>query len=204
MEPSLYDGSVWRGARIGLLGGSFNPAHAGHVHISSVALKQLALDQIWWLVTPQNPLKPSTATQDIDRRINLARQVAAHPKIVVTDLERKLRTRYSIDTIKGLKSHYPATHFVWLMGSDNFVQLPLWRSWSQIMSAMPVAVIGRPRYHLASALSKAAIRYRSHRLKANLSPNLATSVPPAWTLIIDYLHPASSTKIRKTNVTSRG
>jgi nicotinate-nucleotide adenylyltransferase len=204
MEPSLYDGALRSGARIGLLGGSFNPAHEGHRHISLVALKHLALDHVWWLVTPQNPLKPASNTQDLDERIKQALRLATHPRITVTNIERKLGTRYTIDTLNGLKSRYPAAHFVWVMGADNFVQLPQWRSWNEIMSAVPVAVIARPQYHLASGLSKAAIRYRSHRLKPHLAPKLVTLEPPAWTLIIDYLHLASSTKLRKAIGSDRG
>lgn len=196
MKPSLYDGSLWNGARVGLLGGSFNPAHEGHVHISLVALKRLQLDHVWWLVTPQNPLKTESPAEDFSERMKRAHQLADHPKITVADIERRLGTRYTVDTLDRLTLRYPSVHFVWIMGADNFVQLPQWRNWSRIMSTVPVVVVARPRYHLVSALGKAAHRYRSHRISAHLSPKLVTSAPPAWTLIIDYLHPASSTKLR--------
>ncbi len=199
MTPSLYDGALWNSARVGLLGGSFDPAHQGHVHASLVALKRLRLDRVWWLVTPQNPLKPGSLRLDFNERMKRAHRAADHPKITVTDVERRLGARYTADVLDRLTLRYPSVHFVWIMGADNFVQLPQWRNWTRIMSTVPVVVVARPRYHLASALGKAAHRYRSHRISSNSSPKLVTSTPPAWTLLIDYLHPASSTKLRESS-----
>ena len=120
--------------RIGLLGGSFNPAHEGHLHISLIALKRLRLDAVWWLVAPQNPLKPSKGMADIDTRLANARAMADHPRVVVTDLERRLGTVYTIDSITRLQTVYPRLRFVWLMGADNVVQFPRWSGWNRFRS----------------------------------------------------------------------
>ena len=184
------------GRRIGLLGGSFDPAHEGHFHISQVALKRLNLDSVWWLVTPQNPLKTQSPTATYAKRLQKAQALAHHPRIHVTDVEKRLGTNNTIDIIGHLQVRYPRTHFVWLLGADNFVQLPRWKHWTKIMSTLPVAVIARPRYHLSAGLSKAACRYRFYRRNPEQAVLLPTARPPAWTLILDQLHPASSTQLR--------
>ncbi len=182
--------------RVGVLGGSFNPAHDGHRHISLVAMKRLNLDHIWWLVTPQNPLKPRNSTAALNDRLAGARRTARHPRIIITDIEAHFGTTYSIDTVTHLQNRYPHTRFVWLMGADNFIQLPRWKRWTDLMARIPVAVIARPGYHLKAGLSQAACRYQASRLTEQRMGLLATMKPPAWALILSKLHPASSTEIR--------
>jgi len=186
-----------RKRRIGLLGGSFNPAHAGHRHISRLALRCLGLDELWWLVSPQNPLKPQAGMAPLEERLAKARAVAQDRRIKVTDLERRLGTRYTVDTVAQLKRHYPRARFVWVAGADILAQLPRWRRWTDLMEMLPLAVFDRPAYAHAALASKVAGRYRHARLKAADARRLATAKPPAWVFIASRLHPASATAIRK-------
>lgn len=194
--PTSHPPAAFAGQRIGLLGGSFNPAHDGHLHLSTVALKRLGLDAVWWLVSPQNPLKPKDKTPPLDTRMAQAAAIANHPSIYVTGLEQSLGTQYTVHTLDALCLRYPQVHFVWLMGADNFLQLPQWKSWERIMTKLPVAVFARPGYHLRAGLSKAAIRFNHHRLKPEHAVNLAIAKPPAWTIILGKLNPLSSTALR--------
>ncbi len=203
MLSSLHLNDLRHGTRIGLLGGSFNPAHEGHCHISRTALDRLALDQVWWVVSPQNPLKSTDITADFEQRLAYAKTLVRDRRIEVTDVERRLGTQYTIDTLRALKRAAPHINFVWLMGADNFIQLPQWREWTNIMSLVPVAVIARPGYHLRAGLGQAACRYRVNRLKSEDAAFLANMPPPAWTLIVAKLHPLSSTKLRKAAKSSR-
>ena len=141
-------GPVSDGLRIGLLGGSFDPAHGGHLYVSETARKALKLDYVWWLVTPGNPLKHEPAPLDV--RVTRARLVARSPHILVTDIEARLHTRYTIDTARALLRRFPHVRFVWLMGSDNLVSFSRWRRWQQIAALLPIAVVRRPGSVLAS------------------------------------------------------
>jgi nicotinate-nucleotide adenylyltransferase len=153
-------GPVAPGLRIGLLGGSFNPAHAGHLYVAEVARKRLHLDYIWFLVAPQNPLKLSSETAPLEQRLAGVRALAGrHRRLVVTDLEQKLGTRYTIDTLKALNARFPRVRFVWLMGSDNLEQFHCWRRWTQIAALVPVAVVLRPGSVLAPLRAKAMKRF---------------------------------------------
>ena len=141
-------GPVSDGLRIGLLGGSFDPAHGGHLYVSETARKALKLDYVWWLVSPGNPLKPDPAPLDV--RVTRARLLMRGPHIVVSDIEARLHTRYTIDTAKALLRRFPHVRFVWLMGSDNLVPFSRWRRWQQIAALLPIAVVRRPGSVLAS------------------------------------------------------
>jgi nicotinate-nucleotide adenylyltransferase len=141
-------GPVAPGLTIGLLGGSFDPAHGGHLYVSEVAKKALKLDYVWWLVSPGNPLKP--APDSLAVRLARARRCAAGTRIVVTGIEARLHTRFTIDTVRALKRHFPQVNFVWLMGSDNLEQFSRWRRWQQIAQLIPIAVVRRPGSVLAS------------------------------------------------------
>ena len=195
--PKPLAGTLWRGLRIGLLGGSFNPAHEGHRHMSLMALKRLGLDQVWWLVSPQNPLKPLKGMASLGDRLAIARHVAAHPRILPTDIETRMGTRYTVDTLTGLKRHFPGTHFVWLMGADNLDQIPRWRGWTRIFSMVPVAIFPRQPYSTGALGGKAARRFAKARLDMTAAPGLATATPPAWVFLDAPLHPASATAIRR-------
>jgi nicotinate-nucleotide adenylyltransferase len=183
--------------RIGLLGGSFNPAHAGHRHISLLALKYLHLKEIWWLVSPQNPLKPVAGMAPFAER--LARAAAAahpHPRIKVTDLELRLGTRFTADTLAALKRRYPRDRFVWLMGADNFAQIPAWQDWTRIFTELSIAVFDRPSYSFKALAGKAAHRYWHYRVPPRRAKRLVGLKPPAWAFLYIPLHEASATAIR--------
>jgi nicotinate-nucleotide adenylyltransferase len=144
------------GLRIGLLGGSFDPAHEGHLYVSEVARRTLKLDQVWWLVSPGNPLKREPDPFEV--RLTRARLVAHPPFIHVTGIERQLGTRYTADTVRALKVRFPHVQFIWLMGSDNLVQFARWRRWQQIAASIPIAVVRRPGSVLAQLSAPLARR----------------------------------------------
>lgn len=191
----------WAGPRhaglsVGLLGGSFNPAHDGHRHISLHALQALGLDRVWWLVSPQNPLKPTRGMAPLAERLREARAVARHPRITVTCVEGDLGTRFTADTLAELVRRYPRTRFVWLMGADNLGQIPRWKRWERIFLTVPVAVFARPAYSLGALGGKAARRFARRKVGAGEFRGLAGRKPPAWTFLRNPLHPASATAIR--------
>ncbi len=180
--------------RIGLLGGSFNPAHQGHIHASTLALKQLHLDRIWWLVSPQNPLKPASGMAEFESRLKAAKAFARHPRIAVTGIEAELGTRFTIDTLRLLRRRFPHIHFVWLMGSDNLIQIPRWRRWREIFRLVPVAVVTRPGTALAARNAKPATIFRNYAAPADAG--FATSRPPALTILDAKGNPSSATLLR--------
>ena len=185
------------GLAVGVLGGSFNPAHEGHLHVSRVALAGLGLDRVWWLVSPQNPLKPAAGMGSIGARAAGAKKLArADRRIVVSTAERDLGTRYTADTLERLCARLPRTRFVWLMGADNLCQLPQWERWTDIMATVPVAVFGRRPYSLRALAGKAAVRYREVRLDSGDVRSLVGRTPPVWAFIGGPTHPASATAIR--------
>jgi nicotinate-nucleotide adenylyltransferase len=181
---------------IGLLGGSFNPAHEGHLHISRTALQRLGLDEIWWLVSPQNPLKPAENMAPFGDRLATARAVVQHPRIRVSDIEQRLGTRYTVDTVRALARRYPDCGFVWLIGADNFIQFPAWRAWEAIMRTVPIAVFARPAYSFRALAGRAASCYARYRLREEASGSITRRKPPRWVFLHIKLHPASATAIR--------
>lgn len=141
--PHLLDGQRWRGMRVGLLGGSFNPPHVGHIHIASVALRRLGLDCIWWLVTPQNPLKESSG--DYGLRLDLCREITRpHPRMIVSDIEAQMGTWRTLDTLTQLRRRFPATDFTFVGGTDLAAQLPRWHRWRELPALVPFAFVARP------------------------------------------------------------
>jgi nicotinate-nucleotide adenylyltransferase len=184
--------------RVGLLGGSFNPAHEGHLHVSLAALAALKLDRVVWLVAPQNPLKPAAGMAPLARRLERARGLARHPAIAVSDLERRLGTRYSVDTIARLLARRPRHHYVWLIGADILSELPRWRRWQRLFELVPVAIFDRPTYARFARASPVARRFGRYRVKAPAA--LATRRPPAWCLVHGPTHPASATELRRRGV----
>ena len=193
-----------RAPRVGLLGGSFNPAHRGHLHISAMALDRLALDQVWWLVSPQNPLKPRHDMAPLDQRLAMARTLANDPDIRVTDLERHLGTRYTADTLDALAQSHPDTRFVWIMGADNLIQIPRWRRWTALFNAVPIAVFARPSYSLRALSGRAARRFASARRLESRAGALAAMRPPAWVFLHTPLVRASATRIRARDAAGNG
>ncbi|MHA1597610.1 MAG: nicotinate-nucleotide adenylyltransferase, partial [Alphaproteobacteria bacterium] len=189
--------TLGRDQRIGLLGGSFNPAHDGHLHISQLALDRLGLDSVWWLVSPQNPLKSPDDMADFSERLRYAeRLAAANPRIVVTGIERELDTRYTSDTVEALKRRYPMARFVLVMGADLLVELPKWKNWQRLFKTVPIAVFARPSYSLRALAGKAARRFRASRISRARWSKLAGMRPPAWAFLRTEEHPQSSTRIR--------
>ncbi|MFZ1469161.1 MAG: nicotinate-nucleotide adenylyltransferase [Paracoccaceae bacterium] len=181
------------GMVIGLLGGSFDPAHEGHVHITREALKRIGIDRVWWLLSPGNPLK-ARQPAPMAQRLAHARTLIQDPRVVVTDLEARLGTVYTADTIAKLQAIYPGVAFVWLMGADNLVQFHKWGRWREIMARVPVAVLARPGSGLKARLSVAAQVFRGNRV--GRGENLARRRAPAWVFVTLPMNDASSTEVR--------
>ncbi len=204
--PGLQPGP-WgdrRRARIGLLGGSFNPAHAGHRHVAEQALRALGLDQVWLLVSPGNPLKPQRGMAPFARRLASARRIADGVRILATEVEARLGTRYTVDTLALLRRRFPRARFVLLLGADNLSQLPRWRRWRALARATPIAVLPRPgetrrALHGRAARSLARHRRRPRALLAGPPPGHAP-----WALVPAREHPASATAIRAAGAAGGG
>ena len=185
------------GMRIGLYGGSFNPAHAGHRHVSLLALKLLRLERIWWIVTPGNPLKDWGELAATAERVAQARRVAAHPSIEVTSFEEAIGARYSVDTLAFLARRCPGVEFVWIMGADNLAGFHRWRGWETIASLMPILVVDRPGFTLKATRSRAAVRLAPYRVDEAATPALASMRPPAWLFLHGPRSSLSSTELRR-------
>lgn len=186
---------AYRGEAIGLLGGSFDPAHEGHAHITREALKRFALDRVWWLVSPGNPLKAEGPAPMADR-IARARAVMAHPRVVISDAEARLGTRYTAQTLRRLMALYPGVRFVWLMGADNLVQFDKWDRWQEIAASVPIGVIARPGWRMPARFSKTARVLGKMRLPESKARLLAMSRPPVWAMINVPMSRLSSSAIR--------
>ncbi|WP_322097130.1 nicotinate-nucleotide adenylyltransferase [Pelagibius sp. Alg239-R121] len=184
------------GQRIGLLGGSFNPAHEGHLAISEEALRRLDLDEIWWLVSPQNPLKSASGMAPQEARAIRAAALIRHPRIRATMLERELGTAYTAQSLRLLVKRFPRVHFVWLMGADNLVQIDRWQDWHKIFNTMPIAIFDRPTYSLRALAAIAARRFARYRKRESESKHLADRRPPAWVFLHNRLNAQSSTAMR--------
>lgn len=186
--------------KIGVLGGSFNPAHDGHRYISLMALRLLGLDAVWWLVSPQNPLKSLTHMAEYEDRLTSARAIASHPRIIISDFERKLGQSHTVHTLTSLKQTYPGRKFVWLMGADNLIQFPSWHQWERIMKLVPIAVFNRPGYTYQALNGKTARKYNRYRLKTESGGHSLLSLvdkkPPCWAYVAQTTHKLSSTHIR--------
>lgn len=187
---------AYRGMRIGLFGGSFNPAHDGHAHAAETALKRLGLHKVWWLVTPQNPLKSARDSAPLAKRIKSAQAQARGRAMVVSDVESRWGVQFSIDLITHLKRRFPGVRFVWVMGSDNLGTFHRWRSWRAIAGAMPIAFVARPGALAKVRFAPAARRFSAAR-EAGPPVALADASPPAWLWLNGRLNPRSSTAIRR-------
>jgi nicotinate-nucleotide adenylyltransferase len=185
------------GMRVGLFGGSFNPAHAGHAQVAQTALKRLALDRVIWLVTPQNPLKAAHQTAPLSARMASARALARGPSMIVSDAETRIGAQYTLDTLRVLKARFPGVHFVWLMGGDNLTSFHRWRGWVEIMRFTPMAVVARPDSLQKSRAGVAARRFAHARLPSREGPRLPLAGPPAWVYLRGPLNFDSSTALRK-------
>lgn len=202
--PSLYSSGLWAGRTVGLLGGSFNPAHDGHRHISLLALKHLGLDAVWWMVSPQNPLKSTRDMAPLHERMASARAVSNHPQIIATDIEQHLNTRYTADTLDKLRLYFPQTRFIWLMGTDNLRQIHLWRDWQDIFTRTAVCVLDRPPQGNSLKSCPALERFRHRLIPETSAKNLKNRALPAWTILHIPLNPLSSTAIRAAQKAKKG
>ena len=180
--------------RVGLLGGSFNPAHRAHRRISLAAIDQLGLDEVWWLVSPGNPLKPAAGMAPLSARFAAALRMARRAPIRVTAIERQLGTRYTIDTLRALQRRYPKLEFVWIMGADNLAQFDRWKDWRGIARAMPIAVFARPGYAAKAFASPAMAWLRRYRVPAT---RLTDGPPPRLAWIAFDPDAISATAIRR-------
>ena len=184
-----------RGLTIGLFGGSFDPPHDGHRQVSLTALNRLGFDYVWWLVSPQNPLK-ARAPDTIAGRLAAAQKLARHPHIHVSDPETALGTRYAIDTVRALKARNLGVHFIWLMGADNFATLHHWRDWQALMAEVPIAVYPRPGHTLRAMTGMAATRFAQYRHATQMASAFKHYRAPGWILLQGRLNHASSTALR--------
>ena len=183
------------GQRIGLLGGSFDPPHPGHAHISRWALRAVGLDAVWWLVSPGNPLK-ERGPADIDLRVAACRERVDHPRIRVTDIERHLRSPYTANTLRQLGQRFPGVRFVWLMGADNLANFHQWEDWRWIIEHHDIAVFARPGQQLRAGLSPAARRYAHLRLPQTAARGLGMGTDRRWVLLNGAMSDHSSTRMR--------
>ncbi len=184
-----------RGRRIGLLGGSYDPAHQGHVHITLEALKRFDLDEVWWLVSPGNPLK-SRGPAPLAQRMARARDVMQHPRVRVTDIEADLNTRYTAETLTALRGKFPFARFTWLMGADNLAQFHLWKDWEDIFQSVPIGVLARPGERIEGRTAPAAQIYRQALLKGRRARMLSYAAAPAWAFVNVPMRDISSTDLR--------
>jgi len=181
---------------VGLLGGSFNPAHAGHRHIIAQARRCLALDQVWLLVSPGNPLKPVAGMAPFAARLASARRVADGRRVLATAIESRLGTRFTIDTLRQLRRRFPCVRFVWIAGADILEQLPRWLHWRTLLRRVPVAILPRPSYNHRALAGRAARVTHAARLPARAAHRLALQAPPAWVFLPVPQHGASASAIR--------
>ncbi len=183
--------------KVGILGGSFNPAHIGHRHISLLALRKIDLDEVWWLVSPGNPLKDHTELEEFTKRTAHANQISAHPRIRVKTFEADRGLAYSVDTVRAIQAAYPTTRFVWLMGADNLISFHRWERWRHLADGVSIAVLDRPGYAaraLQSPFSQSYQAFRVDEADARLLPQLN---PPAWSFLRGRALPISSTSLRR-------
>lgn len=185
-----------RARRIGILGGSFNPAHGGHLYISRSALDRLRLDELWWLVSPQNPLKSTEGMAPMAERMAAARRLATDPRIKVSDLELELGTRYSVHTMAALKRRFPTVRFVWIMGADVLLELPRWKAWRAFMRSVPIVVFPRPSYSRRALTGKVARRFARYKIGKNRVARLVVMRPPVWLFLDVMPDPISATRLR--------
>lgn len=204
MRPSQYAAPlqvttppVSPGLAIGLMGGSFNPPHGGHLQVARTALKSVQLDRLWWIVTPGNPLKAGRDLPPLAQRMDACRAlIGSNHRMHVTSFEMQLGVSYSVETIAFLQGRYPGARFVWVMGADNLATFHRWRRWREIAARLPIAVVDRPGWHLAAIASPAARALARHRLAPERARALPTLPPPAWTFLSTRLSNASSTALR--------
>lgn len=195
--PNPLEVFRWNGMRIGLLGGSFNPPHAGHVHACLVAMKYLQLDAVWWLVSPGNPLKSKTGLPPLEARVEMCRALTSHPDIIITDIERDLGTVRTFDTVTELQKKFPKTDFIWLSGTDLAYEFHRWYRWRDLMKLLPFAFIGRPTK--SGLVRTNAFRQTAtlRQITLNQGANPALEAGQIFWIFGEPLNPLSSTLLRQ-------
>ncbi len=189
------------GNRIGIFGGSFNPPHSGHRLVAETALKRLRLDQVWWMVSPGNPLKDHVDLAPLERRVHMTRSVAEHPRMKVSAHEQVLGSPYTARTIAMLRVKRPALRFVWIMGADNLAGFHHWQDWRSIVDSVPMAVVDRPGASLATLGAPMAKAYEKQRVDETDAALLADLKAPSWVFLHTALDDSSSTRLRKGGAT---
>jgi nicotinate-nucleotide adenylyltransferase len=186
---------------VGLYGGSFDPVHEGHAHVAKTARRRLGLDRVVWLVSPQNPLKTAAPPAELTERLARVRERARATGMIVSDLERRIGARYTIDTVRWLKGRFPGVRFVWIMGADSLAGFHRWRGWAELAREVPIAVVSRPGSALRSRLSPLARRFAAFRRPDREGTRLARRSPPAWIYLPAPFHAVSSTALRDSRLT---
>jgi nicotinate-nucleotide adenylyltransferase len=184
------------GLKVGLFGGSFNPPHDGHVLVADIAIRRLALDQLWWMVTPGNPLKSRGALAPLAERIRKSEEIVHDPRVKVTAFEKAWGETYTARVLKRVQALNPHVHFVWIMGADNLKNFHKWQNWQTIARTFPIAVIDRPGATLSFLSSIMAKTFDHARIDEDDAGRLALMKPPAWTFIHGPRSPLSSSAIR--------
>ena len=179
---------------VGILGGSFNPPHPGHLYVSQVFLKTLQLDYVWWVVAKQNPLKVKNQYRSHQLRCDLAAKLIKHPRIIVTNIEKEVKSNYISDVLFYLKNKFPKIKFIWLMGADNLLQFNKWHNWQNIFRSFPIAVFDRGNDVYTSLKGESAIKFAKYKLPEH-SLNRLTHKTPSWGMIRKLKSSYSSTKI---------
>ncbi len=188
---------AFAGQRVGVMGGSFNPVHDGHRIVAETAMKRLALDQVWWVVTPGNPLKASGDLATLEVRLAAARALTHRRRMVVTGFERELGTPYTAATLDFLTKRYRGVRFVWLMGADNLASFARWQHWREIAALMPIAVVDRPGWRHTALAGRAALALGRCRVSEAQARGLPQMAPPAWVFLSSRLSGLSSTALRQ-------
>ena len=186
---------IFSGSTIGLLGGSFDPPHAGHVHITNQALQTFNLQKVWWLVSSGNPHKEQSSAS-FEFRFNECKKINKNPRVVISDIEKSLNTPFTAEVLWKINAIYPSARFLWLMGADNLVNFHKWQNWTWIIENIPIGVMARPGDQIKAGLSQAALRYRKFRVKPSNAGLLPFLAAPAWSLLGGPMRTVSSTQIR--------
>ena len=194
-RPALRGEALGRGQSVGLFGGSFDPVHDGHVHVAETAMQSAQLDRIWWLVSPQNPLKTRDADQ-YERRIDAVLKRVRQKRHCVSDVENRLACSHTAGLLTALKKRFPGNHFIWIMGADNLASIHRWWRWTDIFRTVPVVVLSRPQDPVKARLAPAARRFARARLREGAAHRLAVKTAPAWTYLVKRLNSHSSTALR--------
>lgn len=193
--PALRSELLEPGMRVGLFGGSFDPVHPGHVHVAQTALRRLNLDRVWWLVSPQNPLKP-TPPGDYARRMSVIVQAALHPRMVVSDIESRLGINRTVSLVRHLTSRHQDVTFIWVMGADGLAGFHHWQRWQDIAETVSIAVVSRPTDPVRARFSRFARQYAHRRIDESRAHSLGSSTKPRWTYLTEPLHEDSSSALR--------